>query len=39
MEKKKKKVGLYIAVGTFAFLAVCATALVIAKKCEKCKNY
>ncbi len=40
MEKKEnKKIGLYVALGTVAFLALCTTAVVIAKKCERCKNY
>jgi len=37
--EKEKKVGLYIALGTVAILSICAGALIIAKKCEKCKNY
>ncbi len=36
---EKKKVGLYVALGTIAFLAIVTGAVVIAKKCEKCKNY
>ena len=34
-----KKVKLYVALGTIAFLGLCTGALIIAKKCEKCKNY
>lgn len=37
--KNSQKVGLYIAIGTVALLSLCAGALVIARKCEKCKNY
>ena len=36
---EKKKIGLYVTLGTLAFLAISVGALVIAKKCEKCKNY
>ena len=39
MEKKEKKIGLYVALGTVAFLALATTEVVIAKKCEKMKNY
>jgi hypothetical protein len=36
---EKKKVGLYVALGTIAFLAIVTGAVVLAKKCEKSKNY
>ena len=37
--KKDKKIGLYVALGTVALLTICAGAVIIAKKCERCKNY
>ena len=37
--KKDKKIGLYVALGTVALLTICAGVVIIAKKCEKCKNY
>ena len=36
--EKTSKVGKYIAIGTAITLTLCISALVIAKKCEKCKN-
>ena len=39
MKKREKKIGLYIALGTLAFLTLCTTAAIVVKKCEKCKNY
>jgi len=37
--EKKKKVGLYVTLGTVAVLGLCIGAILIAKQCEKCKNY
>lgn len=34
----KKNVGKYIAIGTVITLTICVGAVIIAKKCEKCKN-
>ena len=39
MEDKKKKVGLYIAVGTLVAISICAGVIAVVKKSEKCKDY
>ena len=39
MEDKSKKIALYVTLGTVALLGLCAGAIIVAKKCEKCKDY
>jgi len=34
----KSKLGKYIAIGAVVTLGICVSAVIIAKKCEKCKN-
>lgn len=35
---EKRKVGKYLAIGTAVTLTLCLGAVIIAKKCQKCKN-
>lgn len=35
---KENKLGKYIAIGAAVTLTLCIGALIIAKKCDKCKN-